>query len=192
MELTKQFLERSFKETIIAYEKQIRKLPNITLKYISSDKFLADVKYNTVNQQLIKMGAFQNFDKEYPNFLAVYEMDKNPIFYKVTGNYRVSICFELAKTLMKPFETHKVREFLKHSFAHEITHVIEEVIKQENPELWEQVKSRVPQTDPQHITILAHEALAEDMANKVGDTNVYEEVSEALWRKVIKNTQRRN
>lgn len=187
MELTKRFLEQTFKETLIEYSKYIRKLPIISLKYISPDKFLEDVKHNTIVKQIVRLGAIKDFNNEYPNFVAVYTIDKSPIVYAVTGSYKITVCYELAKKLLKPFKSHEVREYLKHIFAHEITHIIEDSIKEENPDLWEAAKQKTGLTDPKFSDVVdayAYEVVAEEMANQIGNKELFDIVREALWKPI--------
>jgi hypothetical protein len=186
MELTKNFVESTFRETLQQYKQRVCSLQNIVLNYVSPEKYLADAKVNPVNQHLIKLGAFTNFEKEYPGFLVVYEMDKHPLNLLITGNFKVSMCFERAKELLRPFKSHVVREYLKHCFAHEITHIVEDRLKVDNPTMWQSALSKVHSDEA-----LAHETLAEDVADLIGNLDLYNEVNYKLWSVVQNNLTNR-
>ena len=187
MEITKKFLEDVFAATKTDYELKIIQLPMILLKYVEVLKFLADAKQNELNKAMQRMNAFEDFERDYPAFMAVYEIDRDIESFKRTGSYFISVCFEKARDLLSPFEESDIREHLKHTFAHEITHIVEKEIIQQKPSLCQKSQSEFNNQ-------IANESLAEDVAFMIANAEISGKITHALWDKptarIMEHTRR--
>ena len=126
MILTKQFLSQVLEQTTKEYNSKVMPIDKINIRYVDKGSYLEGVITDPYINLLIQKGIYKDIEKEYPGFLVVYNSDKDPLRLLMTRSYTFSICFEIARDKLKPFKTEQVREFLKHAFAHEITHIYED------------------------------------------------------------------
>lgn len=169
-------------EVLEKYSKDIIELPTIKIKLLSKDDFVADALNNSLNQLLIQQGMFKDFYNEFPTFASVYNIDKHPTHYAIVGCYYITICEEIANRVLEPFNTVERIEYIKHVLAHEITHIVEDSILKNKPELWETIKSSISEyKDTIYNEVISKEYLAEYIASKFSNKSVYKKVEEAIW-----------
>lgn len=137
MIINKQYIVNLMEETCSEFNKKVMKTDSVEIKFVDKENFLEDAKKAFTNKLMIDKGIFKDFDREYPSFLVVYPMDKNPISLLLTGTYKISICYDIAREKLKPFNAKQVRAYLKHAFAHEIAHILEDKIIKERDDLWQ-------------------------------------------------------
>lgn len=180
MKITKHFLKEIFAETVKEFNQQVFKIPNeVELSFVTKEEFLEGVKQNSLIQQQIMLGIYKDIEKEYPNFLVVYQTDKHPLMKMFGLPYKVTLCDEMAKDKLKPFSKDAVISYLKRSFAHELTHIVEDVLIKEKPQLWEKCLKLT-----NHNEQLAQEYFSEEIADRFGNKKSYQVVFDTLWRLV--------
>lgn len=177
MKVTKQFLNEVLEETIEEFNSKVYPLKNkIELQFEDNERFMDNVKSNELIQMQIRMGFYKNIDKEYPNFLVVYQKNKLPMLELLGLPYKVTICFEKAKDILKPYSKESVVAYLKHGFAHEIGHIVQDSIIKERPNLWNEHLEKCANDDS-----LAKESMVEDIADLIGNKQLHEEIEESIW-----------
>jgi hypothetical protein len=185
MDIKKIFFKQVLDETLKLYSEKVTPVNNVELKFVSKEIFLESAKKDKLIQFQIQLGVYKDFEKEYPNFLVVYNIDKNPLFSLLGGNYKISICDEIAKDKLKSFTKQEVRDYLMHGFSHEITHILEDDLKVKLPDLWQ---NALDQTNGD--IGLAHEQFAEDVADIVSSVENYKKVEDRLFSQVNQNLKR--
>ena len=173
MVLLHSHVHKIFEETKQVYSRKIIKLPNIQLVCVDEERFIKDAEANQMNQILISYGVFDDFAKEYPSFMVVYETDKSSLSYLVRGHHRVSICMPRAQRFLRQFTTQQAYAYLRHGFAHEITHVVESTIV-------ENYKAH----DRQLSDKFNSEDLAEQMADRIESSQSYKYTEKKMWEHV--------
>lgn len=177
MKITKHFLKEVLKETIVEFNDKVTSIGNVVeIEFIEKNEFMEDVKKNPLIQQQIRLGFYKNIDKEYVNFLVVYEKNKNPLLNLLGLPYKISICFELAKDILKPYPKNDVKSYLKHVYSHEIGHIIEKEAIKSRKELWLKCLQETNQDES-----LAMELFVESIADMVSDTKAYKKIEEDIW-----------
>jgi hypothetical protein len=176
MNLTKLFVGEVFEELKKVYSIYYGELPNITLTYIPKQQLVDDSKSTESARWVIDRLGEEEYAK-YPSFAAVYFKDKDPNVYKQTETYYISFCFEFAKELLDPIEGEpKVKCYLMHILAHEITHILEDKFIERAPNLWSVILEDTVSRE------MASEKLAELVANVMGgDGCYYMDVHHLLW-----------
>lgn len=178
MELTKNIIEDSLKEALnIFKENNIGEVTNeVDIDYVESDYFLSTAKENTLNDMLVKAGAIKNFDKEYPVFLVVYNNNKSPIRKMLGLPYLISIDFNRAKMLLRPYNKKQVQKYFVSVFLHEITHVFEDSVIAKHKAFYDKTL-----LDNFNNVDAANEILAETVSYKYGFKNVSDKINNELW-----------
>lgn len=177
MKITKIFLKNVLEDTLNEYRKNIMEIPMpVELAFVDKDYFLKDAEANPHHQLLIKAGIIKDFEKEYPNFLVVYNYDKDPARLLLGLPFKISICYEIARERLKPYRPQEVKAFLKHAFAHEISHLLEEKLAKEHEAMYANFLKTC-----NGMESLANEMLAEFTADKVGSYKVAKEVENHMW-----------
>lgn len=177
MNLTKHFLNEVLQETIKEFSEKIFPIADeIMLSYIDKDVFLENAKNDKLIQQQIALGFYKDFEKEYPNFLVVRQFHKNPLNKLFGIPFKITVCFEIAKKKLKPFTKEEVKAYLKHAFAHELSHIYEEDIKQHNQKLWEDVLNIAKGN-----AAYGNELLAETVADMLSNGELHHKVEKQLW-----------
>lgn len=180
MKITKPFLAEVLDETINEFSKKVTILNNgVTIEYIEKDEFMNDVKENPLIQQQIQYGFYKNIDKEYPNFLVVYARNKHPLMSLMGVPYKISICLEMAKDILKPFDKKDVKAYLLHVYSHEIAHIIEEDLIKEKNDLWNDCLQKTNNNQK-----LAMELFVESVADMISDKNAYIKIHDEIWSNV--------
>lgn len=173
-EISVKFINNIFEEVKKEYSDKIIALPPIELMPISKDYLFKIAKEDPLNKILIEQGHIKDFEKEYPGFIVVLSKHKTPLTMLFYGHFIISVCYEMVSELLSPFPINKVKSFLRHVFAHEITHIVENSIEH----LYTNLKKR---TDP----LVFSETLAEEVASKIEDSEDYKEVMQKLWEPII-------
>lgn len=177
MLITKRYLNRVLEETIEEFNKKVYPIDReVKLEYMEKKEYLMLAANNPINKNLINMGVFRNFNREYPSFLVVFTGQDNPIAQMLQLPFKITVCFEMAKDKLKQFDETDVTEFLKHAFAHELTHLMQHRIIKKEPELWNKLRSQALGNE-----VAGHELLAEYMADRIGDSERYRHVEDRLW-----------
>ena len=177
MKLTKAFMVEVLQEVVGRYETEVCPLGNeVRLAFMDKDEFLSMAKENRLIQGQIKMGLYRNFEEEYPNFLVVLHEGKHPVLSVMGLPYRITVCFDIARKRLKPYHKEEVRQYLHYVFAHELTHIVQEKLKDSHPHWWHKVL-----VESKGNVEAAHELLAEDVGKRFGDYEVYRRVEDGLW-----------
>lgn len=187
MKLTKQFIEDVLRETVREYNEKVYSCTNdVEIRYISEEKFIGDALKNNLIQLQINLGIYKDFKNEYPNFLVVYNEDKNAIRKFINLPYRISICFEKARDILNQFDEDEVRLYLKRCSAHEITHLFEDEIIEDKKykQLWNKCLS-----DSRGNLQASNEQLAESIADMIVSEGDVKHISEKIWQGVNKNIE---
>ena len=187
MKLTKQFIEDVLRETVREYNEKVYNCTNdVEIRYISEEKFIGDALKNNLIQLQIKLGIYKDFKNEYPNFLVVYNEDKNVIRKFINLPYKISICFEKACDILNQFDEDEVRLYLKRCSAHEITHLFEDEIIEDKKykQLWNKCLS-----DSRGNLQASNEQLAESIADMIVSEGDVKHISEKIWQGVNKNIE---
>jgi hypothetical protein len=186
MIITKRYVQNLFNETLHEFSNLFNNKTDVKINFIDKESFLEDAKKNPTNQMLIQTGLIKNFEKEYPNFLVVYKYHKDPMALFMFGAYKISFCFEIAREKLKPFSAKEVKDYLKHGFAHELSHIFEDEIIKDKTDLWE--KSLLDCHNEDH---LAKERFAEDIADMVYKSKMSKQVEIKLWEKIYANAKQK-
>lgn len=177
MRLTKLYLNQVFCSTLIKFNREIIKIDNnVVLGFIEKDEFLEGVKNDPLIKQQILLGIYKDINKEYPNFVVVYNTDKDPMRKLFSLPYKITVCFEMAKDLLKPYSKQEVRCFLERVFAHELSHIAEGEIMKTKPDLWETCLK-----DTGNNPHYAKEYLAEYIADMISETKTYQKIFNSIW-----------
>jgi len=177
MKLTKQYLRELLTSTISTFNKQIMPIDHeVELEFIEKDEFMQGVKNDPLIQQQILLGIYKNLDKEYPNFLVVYNEDKNPMRKLLGLPYKITVCYDMAKDILKPFHKQEVKLYMERTFAHELSHIVEDELIQKKPELWNSCLKETGGNEQ-----YAKEILAENIADMIGDNKMFQKVSNTIW-----------
>jgi hypothetical protein len=90
--------------------------------------------------------------------------------------FKISVCIDLAKDILKPYSKLEVRAYLKHMFVHEITHLFEDDFIKDKPMVWSNYLE-----EANGDTFIAKEFLAEYVASLVSDEKAYQKVFNEIW-----------
>lgn len=186
MVITKQYIQSLFNETLQEFSNLFNNKVDVKINFITKGEFLEDAKKNPNNQMLIQAGIIKDFEKEYPNFLVVYRHHKDPMSLFIFGAYKISFCFEIARDKLKPFSAKEVRDFLKHGFAHELSHIFEDDIIKQKDDLWQKALKQCHNDGN-----LAKEQFAEDIADMVYKSKTSKQVETKLWEKIYANARQK-
>lgn len=177
MKITKNYLQNLLDKTVKDFSQRVYLISTkVELEYIELDKFMADVKADKLIQQQISLGFYKNIDKEYPNFLVVYNKNKNPLLELFDLSFKISICLDKAKEILKPYTKQQVEAYLKHAFAHEIAHLVEDKVIKERQDLWQDCLKKTMNNEA-----MAMELLVEELADLISDKEEYEKVQNQIW-----------
>jgi hypothetical protein len=177
MNLDKSWMNKVLQETVEEFSAKVAPVDDtILIRFVEKSYFLDGARKDMGMALFIEKGIFTNFEKEYPNFLVVYQADKYPARKLLGLPFYISVCFEIAKEQAKQFKADDFREFLKHGFAHEMAHVYQEEIKRTKPEYWTDLLTKNNGSE-----YLAHEQLAENIADMVGNAARSDQVQKKLW-----------
>lgn len=178
MKVTKHFLKEILDETVNEFNEKIFNIHNdIEFEFIEKERFMEGVKNDPLIKQQIRLGIYKDIDKEYPNFLVVYNHNKQPILSLLGVPYKISICFEMAKDILKKYNKSEVKAYLQHSLAHEIAHIIEDRIIKNRKDIWNKCLQEACSNEA-----LAKELLAENVADMVSNNReLYEKVMDSIW-----------
>lgn len=181
MELTREIVENSLNEAIkIFKESNVGSVTNnVEIDYIDSEKFLSDARENTFNNLLIKAGIIKDFEKEYPGFLVVYQHNKLPIRNLLGLPYLISIDFNRAKKLLRPYNKKQIEKYFVSVFLHELTHVFETSVIEKHKEFYETVLASNYNNEE-----AANEILAEAVSYKYGYKNVSDKITNELYKNI--------
>jgi hypothetical protein len=164
-------------EAIADFQKHVFPITHtIELEYVERETFMQGVKSDPLIQLQIKSGLYKNIEKEYPNFLVVYHKNKNPMLKLLELPFKISVCIDLAKDILKPYSKLEVRAYLKHMFVHEITHLFEDDFIKDKPMVWSNYLE-----EANGDTFIAKEFLAEYVASLVSDEKAYQKVFNEIW-----------
>lgn len=186
MIIAKQYVQNIFDETLQEFSQIFNNKTDVKINFIDKEKFLEDAKNNYMNQMLMEKGIIKNFEKEYPNFIVVYKYDKNPMALFAFGAYRISFCFEIARKKLKPFSAKEVKDYLKHGFAHELSHIFEDDIIKNKTDLWQKALLNCHNDGS-----LAKEHFAEDIADMVYKSKTSKQVETKLWERIYSNAKQK-
>jgi hypothetical protein len=187
MQLKKIFIQRVFEETKELFEKEIIKLPyKVELEYESKENFLNNVKANPLIKQQIQFGIYKDIDKEYVGFAVVYERNKLPLRQIMELPYLITICYDIAKEVFKPFKSNEVKSYLIHTFAHELVHLFEDEIKNKKPELWNTALERAYNKEEYAKELFPE--LVSDIITK--DIKTYRKVEKQIWSKTLQRVEK--
>jgi len=189
MKITKNTMQESLDKALEIFSKNVIK-PNcsVIIKYINDEDFIASAKDTQFNSMLINSKFYEDFDKEYKSFAAVYPMDKTQIIKLMGLPYRISISLDRAKRVLSKESTKNTKEYLLHVFFHELTHLFEDEIKDKYSECYDIISNKY--NSENHI----NEMLAETFSYKYTDHVRCDEMEKRLNYKLYKrlNNQRIN
>lgn len=186
MNLDKNFMRKTLQEVVKEFSEKILPVDGrIELQFVEKSGFIESAKKDMAMAMFIDRGVFTNFESEYPNFLVVYPADKEPIRRLMGLPFYISVCFEIAKEKAKGISAQDFREFLKHGFAHEMSHLFQEDIKKDKPEFWSNILSQ-----SNGNTYLAHETMSESIADMIGDATKSDAVQNQLWSHVYSRARK--
>lgn len=181
MELTEKLLKECLKESISIFkENNVGEVSNeVDIEFIDSKKFIEDAEGNKLNNALVKGGIIKNFEKEYPGFLVVYERNKMPLRKLMGLPYLISIDFQRAKRLLRPYNKKQVQKYFVSVFLHEITHIFEDSVISKHKVFYDKVLS-----DNYNEKSAANEILAEAVSYKYGYKNIADRITNELYKDI--------
>ncbi len=177
MKLTKELVEAAFKEAVHEYNQKNWPTPKLSIKYVDEDELVKTV----VNIDVMKIFNYllgqEDVPQNYNGFMFVDSSEMHPVSLLITGSCKIRVCFEKARRLFEKmdFSDDEVKQFLMHTFAHEITHLLEDKMVHNFPEVWEAVKDQCYGDE-----VLAREVFAETFADRLFGNEAYEKVNKAL------------
>jgi DNA-binding protein Fis len=183
LKLNKHFFKEHLEQTIKIVEQKVTPLPHsVTVEFESKDEFMESVKSNPLIKHQIQLGLYQDIDNEYVGFAVVYERNKLPLRMLVGVPYVITICDEIAKKVLKPFNTNEVKAYLTHVYVHEITHLFEDHLKEHRKDIWEKSLNYTNGNE-----IMANELFADNIASLVTkDNELYKSVEKRIWSTVFR------
>lgn len=177
MLITKQFIKDQLAEACQLFNDNVYPIDNsIEVEFIDKATFLGEAKKNALIQQQISLGLYNYFDKEYPNFFVVYAYNKDPMRRALGLSYKVTVCFDMAKDLMKRFKPNQVKAYFLYAFIHEIGHIYEYKLIDMWGDAWEQAL-----VDTNQDESLAKELFVDDLATGLVDDSTFTSINEELW-----------
>lgn len=188
MKLGRPLFQKILENAISVFEEKILPLPNqVEVKFQSKAEYITAVKENPLIQQQIELGFYKDIEKEYVGFAVVYAKDKFEIKSVFGLPFTITICDEIAKEVLKPFNSSEVNTYLTRIYIHEMTHIFDKWIKEQRPDLWEECLKETNNNEA-----MANEILAEripEIAMGAKNVEIYRNVEKRLWSKVFARMQ---
>jgi hypothetical protein len=181
----RELIHQYLKQTLSDYGRLILKPRPIGLRLVTKDRIIQDASQNFVYRLLIDKGVFTNFADEYPVFVVVYNYDKIPYNVPLTGKCWIGFCEEIASVHLKNLTSDEVQTYIRYAFAHEITHIMEDLIIEKRPDLYDKA---FEQNAHKHEDVreFTSETLAEDVAYMVSDREKVAPIVQKIWGGVFK------
>lgn len=184
MKLARPLLNDVFASTVELFEQKLLPLPHkVEVKFQSREEYISAVKENPLIQTQINLGFYKNIEKEYVGFAMVYAKDKMELRTIMGLPYVVTICDEIAKDVLKPFNSTEIKIYLTHVYLHELTHIFDNILKEGLSEVWQECLE-----EGRNDVSMANELFAERIPPLVmGEKNIsiYKDVEKRLWSKVF-------
>lgn len=178
MKITRDFVENTLKETIVEYKEKVYDFKtDACIEFMHKDDFIEGMKKNHIIKMLLDYKMIKNLE-DYPSFLVVYPAKNNPFLVYLCGGFTITMQFEMAQKHFYGFNEEEVKIFLRHCFAHELTHLLQDKLEVEYKEIWEKSVKEAKDYE------LAREYFAECIADKVESDSRFKEVENELFKDV--------
>ena len=144
MEITKKVIQESLDKAMEVLSKNIitphRK---VEINYESDNFFIESARNSHINNVLINLKAYGDFDKEYASFAAVYSQNKSDILDLFELPYKITISLDRAKKVLSKERAVDVRIYLHYVLLHELIHLFEDEIKEKYSECYAKILSKL-------------------------------------------------
>lgn len=176
MEVTRRVIDECLMECLTLLSTNGYQLPqHVEWVPISFERYLCGLKAAPYYRVLFERGFLQEDGRDITSFAVVYARDKQAVREALDVPYRIHLCEPIASRVLKPIETKKGREYLKHVLIHELSHFIEESLIQSQHLEWQRALESA-----QGNSVAAREYLANQLPSSLLRAEWVEEVEAEL------------
>lgn len=137
-----------------------------------------------MNEMMINMGAFKDFDDNYPSFASVSSTEKNMQMMSELFNFihvmKINISLDRANKFLSCFKRNEIHEYIIYAFIHELVHLHEDILMIKYDECYDALLHDYSEE-------FAQELFAEVFTNKFCKLKIIDSMYEKMYHKLMPN-----